>query len=488
MKIGIIGGGIGGLATAILLAKDGHKVTIHEKNPNLGGKADVLKVDGFTFDMGPSWYLMPDVFERFFELIGENQSNHYELVKLPTAYKVFYDYREPLTVGSSLNSVSKLFEKVEPGAGDKLRDYVAGAEDVYNISMDEFLYRDSLRYKDILSVGSIRYAHKMLPLISQSLDTYVSRRFKSLALRQILEYHMVFLGASPFNAPALYHLMSYIDIKQGVYYPKGGLRVVIDALEGIARKHGVSIKTNQNVQKITVRSAQATGIKVNSKNISYDFVVSNADLHHTETKLLTSIHRSYSKNYWSKTTQGPSALLMYLGIKGKLPELNHHNFVFVKDWQQNFDDIFKNKVWPDNPSVYVCKSTQTDNTVAPKGHENVFVLVPLPATLDKQVNIEEYADRILKHIETHTKTKLADKIVYKKLFGPQDFAEKFNAYAGSALGLAHTLRQSAFFRPDVESKKVDGLYYVGANVQPGIGLPMCLISAEHVRNRIAQEV
>jgi phytoene desaturase len=297
---------------------------------------------------------------------------------------------------------------------------------------------------------------------------------------------MVFLGTSPFDAPALYSLMSYIDFKQGVFYPQGGMYKIIEALVLIGKKLGVQYHLNANVTHIKTTNGHASGIQVNGSFVPADIIISNADLHHTETALLGKSHRSYPEGYWQKKTAAPSALLMYLGVKDTLPKLEHHNLYFVKEWDKNFTDIFEHKKWPDPASLYVSMPSKTDDTVAPKGHENVFILVPTAANeriTPKQ--LEAYADRYLDQFAIAANIPdFKKRIVYKKLVGPADFAQQFNSWHGTALGLAHTLRQSAVFRPKITSKKVDNLYYVGGNTLPGIGLPMCLISAELVYKKL----
>lgn len=321
------------------------------------------------------------------------------------------------------------------------------------------------------------------------LDAYVSRFVKDQRLKQILEYPTVFLGASPYNAPALYHLMSYLDFEEGVYYPQGGMHTIIEALVRLARKYGVTLHTNQDIQSISIKEGRAKGIVLKGdKKIAADLVISNADMHHTETKLLDKAHQSYPDTYWQKRTPGPSAMLFYLGIRGSLPELEHHNLYFSDDWHANFKSIFDDKTWPEQASIYICKPSATDPSVAPKGHENVFILVPLPA---REIHADEQAvlvDRYFAQFKKILKMPDLDKrIVYRSVYGPADFAKDYNAWQGSALGLSHTLRQSAFFRPTNKSKKVEGLYYVGGNTIPGIGLPMCLIGAELIVKHMSND-
>jgi phytoene desaturase len=495
----IIGAGFGGLSLSILLARDGWDVTILEKNEQAGGRASLMEVThgelsdnaadrdkvAFRFDMGPSWYLMPDVFDRFFESVGEKTSDYYDLVRLQPSYRVtFKDYDQQVDIYGNLTKDTKTFDAIEPGSGQKLRDYLKRSAYVYDVSVNKFLYRNYDSAKDFMSPALAREAHK-LSLLS-TMDKYVSKYFKDPRLQQIMQYPLVFLGSSPYNAPALYNLMSHVDFNQGVFYPQGGLYKVTEALVNIAEKNGVKIMLNSPADKITVENGHAVGVKTKGKTFAADAVISNADPHHTESKLLEKPHRDHSEKYWKSRTLAPSALLMYLGVDKQYKSLQHHNLLFSKNWKANFDQIFDNPTFPDDPSLYVCAPSKTDPSVAPKGKENLFVLVPIAAGLEyTEQELQIYADKILSTMEKEMKLPgLRKNIIYKKLFCVKDFESRFNSLQGTGLGLAHTLKQTAIFRPSNKSKKVSGLYYVGANVHPGIGLPVCLISAELVRRRL----
>lgn len=476
----VIGAGIGGMAVANLLAKKGWSVDIYEQNASAGGRAGTKTVDGFTFDTGPSWYLMPEVFEHYFGLLNEKTSDHLDLIRLDPAYKVFFDYRDPVTIHTQSVQDKALFESIEAGSGDKLERYVQQAEKTYKTSLEHFLYNPFNRLSNFCDPGLLKQLPLLATQLLRPLHRYVAKFFKALPLQQILEYQMVFLGASPFKAPALFHLMSYLDFKQGVFYPQGGIYRVIEAVQSIGQKLGVNYHFNSKVTKIITHSGQAVGIIVDGKTFRADIVISNADIHFSETVLLDAPDRSYPQRYWDKKVAGPSALLIYLGIKGELPTLEHHNLLFVEQWRQNFEDIFDSKTWPDKASIYVSRSSVTDPSVAPKGYENVFVLVPLPAKPGiKPKYLEAMADHYLDQLALAMDIPdLKSRIVHKSLFGPDDFVADYNAWQGTALGMSHLLSQSAFFRPAAKSKKVKNLYYVGAGTQPGIGLPMCLINAE----------
>lgn len=482
----IIGAGVGGMATANILAKAGYRVTVYERHGTLGGRAGELKKKGFTFDTGPSWYLMPEVYEHYFNLLGESSKDYYTIKKMSPAYKVFFQDGDSVTVQGNMTKDAKTFESIEKGSAKKLLRHVEKAELIYKIALKHFLYNPFTNKGSMVSREVLRHTPLLLSKLLQPIHTYVSSMFASQKLQQILEYHMVFLGASPYKAPAMYQLMSYLDFKQGVYYPDGGMYQIIRALKAQSDKFNVVYKKQKNVEKIIIENNKATGVLVDGKVDHADIVISNSDLYHTENTMLAKQHRTYTQSYWSKRQAGPSALLMYLGVKGDLPELEHHNLYFVDKWKENFEAIYETKEWPDDASIYISKTSATDNT-APKDHETVFVLVPLPASLKKmqKKTIEKYTEKYLEQIEKITGVKdFRKRITHKEIRTPDYFGETFSSWNNTALGMSHTLRQSAFFRPGVKHKKVKNLYMVGAGVQPGIGVPMCLISAELVYKNI----
>lgn len=483
--VAIIGGGFGGLATACLLSKHGYKVTIFEKNEQMGGRASVFKAMGFTFDMGPSWYLMPDVFERFFESLGEDINDYLTLKKLSPSYRVFFkDVRDkPVDFYSDIKRDAKTFDSFEPGAGAILRQYLQKSEYTYHTSIEKFLYKNYDGIKDFISPSLAKEARK-LSLFS-TMDRYVKGFFNSPELQKVLQYPLVFLGSSPYNAPAIYNLMSHVDFNQGVFYPDGGFGSVVKALEKIAKKYNVTLKTNSGVTKIITKNGKATGVQVSVKEYPADIVISDADRYFTEQHLLRKDERDYSQKYWSTRTLAPSALLMYLGVKSRLPKLAHHNLIFSKDWAKNFSQIFDNPAFPDDPSIYISNPSKTDISVAPKNHENIFVLVPVASGLNySEEQLDTYANKVLGIIDNVTGSAIAKNTIYKKLFSVKDFESRYNSFNGTGLGLAHTLKQTAVFRPRNKSKKVENLYYVGANVHPGIGVPTTLISAQLLMDRL----
>jgi len=489
-KAVIIGAGYGGLALANLLAKAGHEVAIYEKNPSAGGRIQVVKQNGFTFDLGPSWYLMPEIFEQYYQLFGRSAKTELDLVRFSPGYKVWSEGYEPLIIQGDVDKDMTTFEAIEPGAGKKLQRYVARSSQVYEVAVKHALYNNFTQFSDVLQWPLLRQLPTMLPLVWRTLDAHVSRRFRNLRLKQLLEYHMVFLGSSPFQAPAVYSLMSHLDFRSGVYYPRRGMLELVNSMERLGRSLGAAYHYNSPVKQIVLDSHQAAGIElVNGERIAADLVISAADIHHTETKLLPPAARSYSEKYWQKRQPGPGALLVSLGIKGKLSNLHHHNLYFVKNWRENFAAIYETGTVPEHASLYVCNPSKTHPELAPIGHENLFVLLPLPAgvTLTPEQELV-CTDKIIKILGEMTREPdLPKRVVSQLIYGPEQFGEQFNAWQYNAFGgESHLLRQSVMFRTRNRSKKVPNLYYVGAGTLSGIGLPMCLISAQLTYKRITR--
>ncbi len=486
-KIIIVGGGIGGLGTAMLFSKKGYDVTLIEKNTHLGGRANIFTEKGFTFDMGPSWYMMPDIFADFFKLVDEDISDYLTLERLSPSYRVFlqseagkhYDFF------SDMEKNKATFESLEPGSGKKLEEHLARGKFQYEISKQEFMYKNYDSIFDFVN-KRVMTAGRKLPLF-KSMSSIVNGIFNNELLQKVLQYQTVLLGTSPYNTPGIYSLMNYVDFALGVWYPKGGIYELIKALVAIAEKNGVKFLTNTPVSSIIVENGNAVGVKLeNGNEIRADYVISNADYEHTEMKLLEPKYREHTEKYWDKRTLAPSAFIMYLGVDGKAPSLTHHNLLFSADWIKNFKQIFDTVVWPDSPSIYVSKPSETDNTVAPEGSENMFVLVPIGSGLEyTDTEMRDYGDKVLDIIEKSMKVEnFKNRILYRRDYCVKDFMKDYNSYKGTALGPAHTLMQTAFFRPNNISKKVKNLFFVGAYTNPGIGMPVCLISAELVYKRI----
>lgn len=514
----VIGGGIAGLATAALLAREGHQVELLERLDDVGGRVATLERDGFRFDTGPSWYLMPRVFDHFFELLGTRTEDELDLCALDPAYRVFSEplpdgtRPEPVTIPRGSESVRETFERLEPGSAARTDGYLSSARHTTDMAERYFLYNPFTRPASLLNRDVLRSLPELARLLTTPLDGYVAHRFQHPVLRQILGYPAVFLGTSPSDAPAIYHLMSALDLGEGVQYPLGGFRQFVLRLEALAREAGVTIHTGAEALQITTRGheragriarsrkREVTGVKWRDRagaehQTTAELVVSGADLHHTETQLLGTEDRSYPERWWRRRTSGPGAVIVLLGVRGALPELPHHSLLFARDWDANFAAIFgDDPTIPDPASIYVCKPSQTDPDVAPAGQENLFVLVPIPAdpslggggpdgTGDER--IERAADAAIEQIAQWAGIPdLRSRIVVRHTIGPADFARDYHSWRGGMLGPAHTLRQSAMFRAQNASKRVRGLYYAGATTAPGVGVPMCLISAELVLKHV----
>jgi phytoene desaturase len=504
----IVGGGIAGLATASLLAKAGMKVTVLEAREKVGGRAYIWEKDGFKFDMGPSWYLMPDAFDQFFKLMGTTAAQELNLVRLDPAYQTRNEgFDDKLIIHEDLAKNKALFESIEPGSGERLQNYIDSAEDAYKLSIKHFLYTNFQNAKSFVQPDVLARAGRFIKHLITPLDTFAGKHVSDPRLRKILNFPAVFLGASPYDTPSMYHLMTHVDMNVGVFYPMGGFYTVIEAIDRLAKKHGVTVNTNSRVTKIETKDGRATGVWVGKVFYPADVVVGNADLHHVETQLLDPEDQSLPAKWWEDKVPGPSAMLLFLGVKGKLPQLDHHTLLYSDDWAKNFREVFRTpaekkkqgatNVIPNPASLYICAPSITDPSVAPEGFENLFVLVPVAA--DPELGhggvdgngdpaFEAAADRIIQQISDWCEIPdLAERIVVRRTMGPGDFADDLNAWSGTALGMAHTLFQSAFFRPTNISKKVKGLYYAGHHSIPGIGLPMCLIGAELVYKRLVND-
>ncbi|NUL46523.1 phytoene desaturase [Cellulosimicrobium funkei] len=527
-KVVVIGGGIAGLASAALLAREGYTVDLVEARESFGGRAGSWEHEGFRFDTGPSWYLMPDVFDHFFRLLGTTAEAELDLQQLDPAYRVFFEGSEgdeggrpePLDIAADRDTNIARFESVQPGAGRALARYLDSAQRTYDMAIERFLYTSFTSMRPFLSRGVVGQVHRLGPLLLQSLERFVARRFTDPRIRQVLGYPAVFLGSSPDRTPGMYHLMSALDLTGGVLYPQGGFGHLMDIMVRLARESGVRLHAGTAATAILTDSehgalpaprsrdsrrargrrlpARATGVRVRGRDgeereLPAGVVVSAADLHHTETALLPRPLQTFPEQWWRRRTSGPGGVLVMLGVRGTLPEMPHHSLFFTRDWKANFSAIAAGTV-PEPASVYVCKPSATDPGVAPEGHENLFVLVPMPADpglgrggLDGNGDpvVESIADAALEQVARWAGiTDLAERIVVRRTVGPTDFAEDLGAWRGGILGPAHTLAQSAFFRAGNVSRRVEGLYYAGSSTIPGIGLPMCLISAEILLKRL----
>ncbi|MGP7960273.1 phytoene desaturase family protein [Sanguibacter sp. A247] len=511
-RVVIVGAGVAGLAAGTLLARDGHDVEIIERLDVVGGRAGTWHHDGFTFDLGPSWFLMPEVFESFYRECGTTTAEQLDLVALDPAYRVLAQDAPPLEVRSGRDRVTALFESVEPGAGTRLGRYLDEAGDVYRVAVDHLLRTDFSRPRDLLTPAVLTRLPTLARLLTVSLDRHVRTRFTDRRLRQVLAYPAVFLGTRPERAPSMYHLMSHLDLADGVFYPRGGFGEVAASLARLAEAAGVTITVGTEVTGVRtapgrgeVRTARrprahVTGVDVvgpgGPRTIDADAVVGAGDLHHLETRVLPPELRTYPERWWSTRDPGPGAVLVHLGVRGTLPELTHHTLMFTRDWDEGFDAVDGLRPFPDPASAYVCAPSRTDRAVAPPGCETLFLLVPVHADpglgrggVDGagDPGVEAIADRAIAQLAAWAGIDdLAERIVVRRTVGPGDMADDFHAWRGGALGPAHTLRQSAFMRARNASRTVDGLVHAGASTVPGVGVPMCLLSAQVARDTLAR--
>jgi phytoene desaturase len=497
-RVVVIGGGISGLATAALVAREGADVTLVEARDELGGRAGRWSSEGFTFDTGPSWYLMPEVFEHFFRLLGTSSAEQLDLVRLDPGYRVYFEGRDDAFDLPATGARDALVS-LDPAAADRLDAYLASAAETYDLATSRFLYSTYESLGPLLGRGMLARLPRLARLLGEPLDRFIRRHSRDLRVQQVLGYPAVFLGTSPAAAPSMYHLMSHLDVGQGVLYPRGGFSSLIDAIARLAEQHGARLHTGNRARRITVEGGAVTGVEVEipdggTRHLPADVVVSSADLRVTERQLLGPEHRSRTDAWWDKRDPGPGAVLALLGVRGELPELSHHTLFFAREWERGFDAIYgADRRIPDPASLYVCRPSASDE-VAPEGHENLFVLIPVPADPDigaggvggaGAAKVEATVDAAIRQIATWAGVPdLAERVVVRRSIGPADFEREFGSWRGGALGPAHTLRQSAVLRGSNASSRVRGLLYAGATTIPGIGLPMCLISAELVVKRL----
>lgn len=485
MKISIIWAWFGWLSAAIYLAKAGHHVTIYEKNDRPWGRASVLESNGFLRDMWPSRYLMPDAFQVAFDDWWERIEDYLDLQPLDPMYRVYFMHTdEKIDIKPGLEANLERFEQWEPWVSDKLRDYLQKSAYQYTIAMKEFVPKNYDSFLDFFTRKMMTEGTKLH--VFEKMKIYVARFTKHPFIQKILQYPLVFLWTAPKDAPALYNIMSHVDFGMGVFYPKGGIYEIIQALVQIAAKHGVQIHCNREVTKIhTDDHAQAKWIWLWDEFVAADCIISNADMHWSETQLLPPSLQTYPEAYWQKKTMAPSGFIVYLWVRGSIEAIKHHTLLFAPDRDKNFGEIFETKQPPSDPSLYICCPSKTDACVAPEWYENLFILVPFPSgvSLDNAQQ-QAYKKKIYTLIESTISETFQDRIVEEHLFVSQDFEARYHAFQWTALGLAHTLWQSALRRPNNVSKKVKNLYYVGWYTNPGIGMPMCMISGKLVAQRI----
>ncbi len=479
-KINIIGSGFSSLAAACYLAKAGNEVTIYEKNDTIGGRARQLKKDGFTFDIGPTWYWMPDVFERFFADFSKKPSDYYELIKLSPAYQVYFGVENFVTIADNLSEICDTFETIEKDSGKKLEKFIKEAQDNYNIAIKDLVYRPGVSPMELVTFETTKKINQFFGNISKD----IRRKFKNKKLIQILEFPVLFLGAKPSDTPSFYSFMNFADFGLGTWHPKNGMYSVILAIEKLALELGVSIHTNSSVEKIVVENGTAKAIIINGEKFEADIIISGADYHHSET-LLDEKYRVYSEKYWSKKTFAPSSLLFYVGFDKKIENVEHHSLFFDVDFDAHASDIYDFPKWPDEPLFYASFPSKTDKNSAPINKEAGIFLIPLAPGLDDTQKLRDiYFEKIISRFEKLTQQKVKNSIIFKESFCVNDFIKDYNSYKGNAYGLANTLLQTAFLRPKLKSKKVKNLYFTGQLTVPGPGVPPSLISGKLVSELI----
>lgn len=482
-EIAVIGSGFSSLAAGCYLAQAGNRVTIYEKNPTVGGRARQFTRDGFTFDMGPTWYWMPDVFERFFADFGKTPQDYYSLEKLNPAYRVYFGQNDFISIPDTLEKIYAAFDKEEKGSAAKLKKFMARAQDNYNIAIKDLVYRPGVSPLELVTVPTFKKIGQFFSTISRD----VRREFTNPKLISILEFPVLFLGAKPSDTPSFYSFMNYADFGLGTFHPKKGMFSVIEGIKDLAESLGVTIRTGENIERVIVENGKAVGIISNGKKIDADVVLSGADYHHTES-LLKPNHRQYSEKFWSKKIFAPSALLFYVGFDKKIKNVDHHTLFFDVDFEKHSREIYDCPTWPEEPLFYASFPSKTDASVAPPEKEAAIFLIPLAPGLDDIPELrEEYFERIMARFEKITNQTVRNNVIFKESFCINDFITDYNSYKGNAYGLANTLRQTAFLRPKLKSKKVKNLFFTGQLTVPGPGVPPALISGKLVAGLIEKE-
>lgn len=485
-KVIVIGSGFAGLSAACFLAQQGADVTVVEKNEQAGGRARVFRKDGFLFDMGPSWYWMPDIFERFFNQFGKSAKDYYTLKRLDPSYRVFWE-DEIADIPANFTELQAFFEAKEQGAGQKLEAFMKEAAYKYDVGINKFVHKPGLSIFEFMNWDVLSSLFKID--MFTSMHSHVRSFFKHPKLLQLAEFPILFLGALPQNTPALYSLMNYADMKLGTWYPDGGMGKIVEGMYELAKSLGVQFKFNEPVLKINAWGTEATGVTTDYGVYRSDAVVVACDYHHADSELLPDEFKNYTADYWDKRSMAPSCLLYYLGVNKKVDGLLHHNLFFDAPFEKHAADLYTTPKWPENPLMYVCCPSKTDATVAPEGSENLFVLIPVAPGMEDNESIKEhYYKIIMRRLEKRLGTNIQDAVVYKRCYAHNDFVADYNAFKGNAYGLANTLTQTAILKPSIKNKKLINLYYTGQLTVPGPGVPPSLISGEVVANQLLQQL
>jgi phytoene desaturase len=482
-KISIIGSGFSGLAASCFAAREGHEVSVLEKNSTIGGRARVYSAEGFTFDMGPSWYWMPDVFENFFAAFGKSAADYYELKQLDPGFQMIFGKEDVIEIPASMEELEQVFESIEKGSAIALRKFLKEALFKYEVGMKDLVYKPAFSWMEYANLDVVK--GMLNANLFSSVSSYVSKYFKDPRLVALMEFPVLFLGAMANKIPALYTMMNYSALVQGTFYPVGGMCKIIEGMKELALSLGVEFHTGIQVEHIEVSGGLVSGLKTSKGSFAAEGLIAAADYHHVEQQLLDETYRNYDENYWEKKTFAPSCLIYYVGVSKKLNKLLHHNLFFDADFNQHANDIYSSPQWPDKPLFYVCCPSKTDPGVAPEGMENIFILVPVAAGLnDDEATREGYFEGIIKRMEDFCGENFKEQIIYKKIYCIKDFTEDYNAYKGNAYGLANTLMQTAVLKPSLKNKKIKNMFYAGQLTVPGPGVPPALISGQVAANEL----
>jgi phytoene desaturase len=485
-RVLVIGAGFAGLAAATSLADKGYDVTILEKNSSPGGRARLFREKGFTFDMGPSWYWMPDVFENYFARFGRKPSDYYELVRLDPSYAVIFGPNETVDLPAGMDKLEQLFEKMEPGSAPKLREFLKQAAYKYDVGMNKFVWKPSRSITEFLSLKLLLDVSRLDVL--QSFASHARKYFSNPRLLEIIEFPILFLGATPENTPAMYSMMNYAEMALGTWYPMGGMHEIVKAMVSLAEEKGVKMLFNQTVTKLDIAQKAVKRVVTDQGIFEADIVVAGADYNHVETSLVNEQYRNYDDDYWQKRVMAPSSLLFYVGVNKRVPRLQHHNLFFDEDFKLHAKEIYETPRWPSKPLFYVSAPSKTDPSVAPEGCENLFLLIPVAPDLpDEETTREKYFSMIMDRLEAYVGEDVRSHIVYKRSYAHSNFKEDYNAFRGNAYGLANTLRQTAILKPSLKNKRVNNLFYTGQLTVPGPGVPPSLISGLVVADEVAKE-
>lgn len=481
-SVSIIGSGFSSMVAACCLADKGLQVTVYEKNSMPGGRASKFEEQGFVFDMGPSWYWMPEVFENFFKRFGKSSSDYYELIQLDPGYQVYFKGEDKIAIPANKKELLDLFESIEKGSSAKLEKFLAEAEYKYRVGIDEYVWKPG---KSIMEFADMKVLKSFMKLqMLSSVSASVQSLFKDKRLQQILEFPVLFLGSMPNRIPALYTLMNHADLTLGTWYPKGGMYKVSEAFYKLAISLGVQFKFDCEIKSVEITDRKIKTLKSDNETFDCDFVIAGADYHHFDREVLPARYSNYSDAYWNKREMAPSSLLFYLGFNKKIKGLEHHNLFFDTDFNTHAKEIYQSPRWPSNPLFYICAPSKTDDKIAPAGHENIFALIPLAPGLKEDKNLHnKYLSEILKRIEQKTGEDIENNLVYKKSFSISDFKSRYNAYKGNAYGLANTLKQTAILKPKYYNKNLDNLFYTGQLTVPGPGMPPAIISGQLVADQ-----